>query len=199
MDAAVWTTDEQGRPCSCAISVGMEEDRFYLFDAEAVLSASRAIEELALEEASGSLLATMQDFKYFAPYRERYWRLAATLDRVRVIAKGRTPPSRDHVKFLACVPRALAPFWTVLYEGVRTRALLICRQTNGTDLFERKRFVGFYTLDASQIARVRHDIEQILAGKRVKMVEFERLMAIDRAAKRIDAFFDRERKEVESA
>ena len=48
MDASVWNTDEKGKPCSCAISLGMIENRFYLFDSEAVLAASRAIEELAV-------------------------------------------------------------------------------------------------------------------------------------------------------
>ena len=72
MDASVWDTDDKGKPCSCALSAGMVENRFYRFDAEAFLAASHAIEELALEEACGFLLATMQEFRHFEPHRERY-------------------------------------------------------------------------------------------------------------------------------
>ena len=39
-------TDERGGPSACAIAGGMEENTLYLFDAEAVLSASHTIEEL---------------------------------------------------------------------------------------------------------------------------------------------------------
>lgn len=199
MDAAVWNTDERGKPCSCAISGGMEENRVYLFDAEAVASASHAIEELALEDANGSLLATMQDFKHFEPHRERYWQLAATLNRVRVVAKGRIRPPHDHLKFILNAHGAIAPFWTVLYEGAQIQALLICRQVNDAEVFEHKRFAGFYTFSTDLIARVRRDIEQILAGRRRRLAEFERMIALDRAAKQIHASFDHERKAVEAA
>src|SRR5206468_11554281 len=107
MDASVWNTDEQGRPCSCAVAGGLLENHFYLFDAEAILAASHAIEELALEEANGLLLATMQEFKYFEPHRERYWQLAATLEEARVIAKGKRPPRHGHLKFNATNHRTL--------------------------------------------------------------------------------------------
>src|SRR5437879_13501270 len=115
MDASVWNTDEKGKPCSCALSSGMMENHFYRFDAEAILAVSHAIEELALEEANGFLLATMQEFKNFEPHRERYWQLAATLEDARVIAKGRRLPRHVHLKFIATDATTLAPFWTVLY------------------------------------------------------------------------------------
>ena len=199
MDAAVWNTDERGQPCSGPISGGTDENRFYLFDAEAVLSASHAIEEMALEEARGSLLATMQDFKWFEPHRERYWQLAATLDRVRVVARGRRRASHNRLEFVAGSHPAIAPFWTVLYEGGSFCAMLICRESDGAVVFNDKRFLGFYTFDSTLIARVRRDIEQILAGTSSRMTEFERLVGIDRAAKQANALFERERKLVEAA
>ena len=178
MDATVWNTDEKGKPCSCAISTGMIENHFYRFDAEAVLAASHAIEELALEEANGFLLATMQDFRHFDPHRERYWQLAATLKEAHVIAKGRKPPRHGHLKFIATERQPLAPFWTVLYQGHHCQAMLVCRQADGAKIFEQKRFDGFYTFNPDLIGRVRRDIEEILAGCAARMREFERLLGM---------------------
>src|SRR2546423_8444217 len=199
MDASVWNTDERGKPASCALSTGMEENHIYLFDADAMLAASHAIEELALEEANGFLLATMQEFRHFEPHRERYWQLAATLREVRVVAKGRRPARHGHLKFAGTNHNALALFWTVLYQGHHRQALLICRQTNGAGVFEQKRFDGFYTFNPGLIARVRRDVEEILSGRSSTMREFERLQTIDRAAKWLGAEFAREHKAVEEA
>ena len=199
MDASVWNTDEHGKPCSCAVAGGLLENHFYLFDAEAVLAASHAIEELALEEANGTLLATMQGFKHFEPHRERYWQLAATLADVRVLAHGKQPPRHGPLKFIAANHQALGPFWTVLYQGHRRQAMLVCRQTHAAKIFEEKRFEGCYTFDREWIARVRQGLEQILAGRASRMREFERLQAIDQAAKKLAAEFTREQKAVDSA
>ncbi len=199
MDASVWNTDERGRPSSRAVAGGMLENHLYLFDAEALLAASHAIEELALEEANGTLLAAMQGFKHFEPHRERYWQLAATLADVRVIAHGKQPPRHGHLKFNTTNHQALGPFWTVLYQGHRRQAMLVCRQTNAPKTFEEKRFEGCYTFNRELIARVRQDLEQILAGRAPRMREFERLLAIDQAAKKLAAEFTREHKAVDSA
>jgi hypothetical protein len=199
MDASVWNTDEHGKPCSCAVAGGLLENHFYLFDAEAVLAASHAIEELALEEANGTLLATMQGFKHFEPHRERYWQLAATLADVRVIAHGKQPPRHGHLKFIATNHKALRPFWTVLYQGHRRQAMLVCCQTHTAKIFEEKRFEGCYTFNRELIARVRQDLEQILAGRASRLREFERLLAIDQASKKLAAEFMREQKAVDSA
>ena len=199
MDAAVWNTDEKGKPCSCALSGGMLENHFYLFDAEAILAGSHAIEELALEAANGFLLATMQEFKNFEPHRERYWQLAATLEEARVIGKGKRPARHGHLKFIAINHKTLESFWTVLYQGHHCQAMLMCRQANGATVFEQKRFDGFYTFNPDLIHRVRRDIEEILSGRASQMREFERLLAIDRAAKRLGAEFAREHRVVEDA
>ena len=199
MDASVWNTDEHGRPCSCAVAGGILENHFYLFDAEAILAASHAIEELALEEANGTLLATMQGFKHFEPHRERYWQLAATLADVRVVAHGKQPPRHGHLKFIATNHEALGLFWTVLYQGHHRQAMLVCRQTNTAKTFEEKRFEGCYTFNRELIERVRQDLDQILAGRAPRMWEFERLLVIDQAAKKLAAVFTREHKAVDGA
>ena len=199
MDASVWNTDEHGRPNSCAVTGGLLENHFYLFEAEALLAASHAIEELALEEANGTLLAAMQEFKHFEPHRERYWQLAATLADVRVVAHGKQPPRHGHLKFIATNHKALGSLWTVLYQGHRGQAMLVCRQTNRAKAFEEKRFEGCYTFDREWIARMRQDLDQILAGRAARLQEFERLIAIDQAAKKLAAEFTREHKAVDNA
>lgn len=199
MDAAIWNTDEHGRPVFGATADGLEENTFYLFDAEAVLSASHAIEELALDEATGSLLATFQDLRNFDAHHDRYWQLAATLDDVRVIGRGRKRASHDHLKFVLTTHQALAPFWIVLYQGRRTEAMLVCRQVRAAPVFERKRFIGFYALNGGLIARVRRDLEDILAGRGSTMREFDRLLALDQAAKQVNLRFAREQQAVEAA
>ena len=95
--------------------------------------------------------------------------------------------------------KSLASFWTVLYQGHHHQAMLVCRQVNDARPFEQKRFDGFYTFNPGLIARVRGDIEDILAGRASPMREFERLHAIDRAAKWLGAEFAREHKAVEEA
>src|SRR5205814_6651958 len=58
---------------------------------------------------------------------------------------------------------------------------------------------GCYTFSRELIARVPQDLEQIVAGRASRMREFERLLAIDRAAKKLAAEFTREHKAVDSA
>jgi len=87
----------------------------------------------------------------------------------------------------------------VLYRGHRCQALVIGQQADGGKTFEHKRFDGFYTFNPDLIARVRRDIEEILAGRASWMREFERLLAIDRTAKQLDAEFARGHKVVEGA
>ena len=77
--------------------------------------------------------------------------------------------------------------------------MLVCRQTNTAKTFEEKRYEGCYTFNRELIARVRQDLEQILAGRAPRMREFERLLAIDQAAKKLAAEFTREHKAVDSA
>ena len=199
MDARVWNTDEKGNPSTCALSTGMAENQFYRFDAESILAASHAIEELALEAATGTLLAGMQEFKYFEPHRERYWQLAATLESVRVIAKGRRPSRHGHLNFINAPHRVMAPFWTVLYQGHSFQAMLVGRQANSARDFEQKRFDGFYTFDPALIDRIRRNIEAILAGRAAKMLEFERFRAIDLAGKRLGEEFARGHRALEGA
>ena len=199
MEAAIWNTDIRGRPVSCAMSQGMGTNGFFLFDAEATLAVSHAIAELALEEASGRLLAMFQEFKNFEPHRERYWQLAATLDQVQVIGHGKKPAVHGRLKFIAVGQREAAGFWAVLYQGRSVQVLFIARQANDAKLFEERRFSGFYTFRPWIIERVREDIVALCSGRRETITEFERMATIDQAAKHLVRGFRREHECVDAA
>ena len=199
MDASVWETDAGGKPDRVSLPARLAEKVFYLFDAEAMLAASHAIEDLAMEEATGNLWRTFPDFGDFEPHRERYTQLAATIASVHVLAAGRKPRPQPHVRFVNVGRSVLRQFWVVLYQGRRCRALLMCRQVNDTSALEDRRFVGFYTFSPQVIARVRGDVDALVGGKRIALPEFQRLRALDHASKRLLVQFDRERAAVETA
>ena len=138
--ALVRETDEHGRPGRNALTAGLGENAFYLFDAEAMCAVGHAIEDMALEDANGSLLAAFQQFKNFEPHRERYLHLAATIDRAEILATGAAPRSTRHLKFTRDAKGALQDYWIVLYEGRRRQALMIGRQTNQAAAFDYKQF-----------------------------------------------------------
>lgn len=199
MEAVAWGLDAGGKPAVNALTSGLNENTFYLFDAEAMLAVGHAIEDLALDAAAGRLLAVFQEFKQFEPMRERYWQLGATLDEVQVLGYGRKPARNGRVKYGHLGQSPLKDFWVVLYEGRRQQALLFCRQVNKTGLFEEKKFVGFYTFDLGLPARVRQEIADCLRGRCRGLLEFHRLLALDRAYRLIQGDFTREQQAVESA
>lgn len=198
-DAAVIAVDasEQSEPVA---SVDLlNGNTFYLFSSDALLAASHAIEDLALDEANGMLLAVLQDFDHFTAERERYALLAATLDGVQVVGYGRKPRHCGRVQFIAASQSALKDFWVVMYQGRHTQALVMSRQTRRTRAFEDRTFVGFYTFDARLIARVRRDIECLLHGESPDLHEYDRLRQIDRTVKEVRMVLHQEQLALESS
>lgn len=193
MDAEIWELDTGGKPGSSALEGELRENIFYFFDAEAVNAINHAIEELALEEATGQFLALYQRFSDFEPHRERYWQLGATLDRVEVRAAGRKPRRHGRVRFIGLQQSVLRRFCLVLYQGSRVQALLVGRAEKGPGA---PRFSGFYSLNRRLIERVRKDLEALLAGQATAFAEFDRQHALDRAAKQIEAEFSRQKQAV---
>jgi hypothetical protein len=171
---------------------------FYLFSSDALLAASHAIEDLALDEANGSLLVVLQDFDNFNNDRERYALLAATIDGVEIVGCGRKPRHCGRVQFITADQNALKDFWVVLYQGRQTQALVMSRQTHRTNTFEDRTFVGFYTFDARLIARVRQDIECLLHGESPGLREYDRLREIDRTVKEVRLVLRQEQLALES-
>ncbi|NDE85893.1 MAG: hypothetical protein EB056_07745, partial [Verrucomicrobia bacterium] len=61
-------------------------DVTHLFNHEAMLAVSHAIEDLAADIGEGELVSTFQHVNHFVPQRDRYLNLAKRLDAVRVWA-----------------------------------------------------------------------------------------------------------------
>lgn len=197
-DAGIFEVDCEGNP-SATPSTEIVENDFYLFDAEALIAFNYAIEEIALEEASGSFLAAIQDFRQFEPLSERYWQLAATLDDVQVIGAGRAPRKGDNIKFCNCGTSELGKFWIVLYQGDTSKVLFLGEQINDARSFEEKKFVGFYTFNERVINQARQDVIDLLGGRCPDLKGFGELRGIDRAAKRLKVEFAREQQALELA
>jgi diguanylate cyclase/two-component system sensory protein len=193
MNADIRETSAAGKAGRLVRGPELKDDTFYVFDAEAICSLSHAIEDVALDAASGTLLSAFQAFKNFEAHRERYRQLAVTIDRVQVCAAGRRPKAARHVQFLRDTKGRLRPYWAVLYAGPARQALLVGRETTNAREWDDKRFLGFYSFDARVIARVVADVQDLATSRAKEMREFLRLRAIDRAAKELDTLLARER------
>lgn len=191
-------TDSQGKSATAIPLDNVRENNFYLFDSDSLLAFGHTIEDLALEEASGSLLAAMQDAAQFDPYRERYWQLATTLDDVQLVATGKLA-RLGKVKFCADAKELVKKFWMVLYEGPKFQAMLLCEQMNDAKKFEEKKFVGFYTFNPRIIAQAREDMAESLGGDCPGLKRFAGLQQMDQAAKKIKVGFAREKEAMDIA
>jgi DICT domain-containing protein len=199
LDAVVWETDASSQPRHNALLKDLNEDTFYYFDAEAMLAVRLAIEDQALDEANGVLLAAVQDFRYFDPLRDRYWQLAATVDQVKVLGFGPKPRRNGRVKFIDIGEKHLGEYWIVLYQGRRRQAMLVCRQTNRSKRFEEKQFIGLYSFDPRVIDRVHRDLTDHLRGRNDTLREYQRLRAVDQTAKQVQTAFNRERQKLQNS
>lgn len=199
MEALVREIDATGTPTREVSPGALKENVFYHFDAEAMAAVGHAIEDLALEEANGSLFAACQDFRHFDANRERYEQLGGTIAGVQVLAGGKAPRRMRGVKLIKDARGVGRDFWAVLFQGKPVSALLLCRQAGGARVFEEKKFTGFFTFDARVIARVRADLDALASGRGSAMREFARLAAIDQVAREIEGEFLRERAAVNAA
>ncbi len=199
VDAEVRTVDCYGQPENPRGVEALRGDTFYHLDYEAMLAASHAIEDLALEEGNGSFLATCRDFSTFSQERERYALLATTIDEVIIVAGGRKPRPCCRIQFIAAHDSVIRDFRTVLYQGRHTQAMLLTRLADSACLVKDRKYVGFYSFDARLVARVRQDIADLLQGAVPNLREYDRMHAIDHTVKHARAVFFREQQELEAA
>jgi DICT domain-containing protein len=139
---------------------GLADNVFYEFDADSMIAIWHAIEDIALEEASGSLVAAIQEYSWVESQRERYEQLALTLDNVEIIGSGPAAAGRriPRAKLVADKKGAAKRFRAVLYEGRRVQVGFVAEQENDAKDFEARRFTGFYTFDPGLITRLRADL-----------------------------------------
>lgn len=199
MEPAVWKTDAEGNPDGDGITDELDENTFYLFHPEGLQAVTHAIEDIALEEGRGKLMAAVQDYKQFEPQRERYWQLAATLDDVQIIATGKSPRKNGRLKYCNDSKSLFKKFWIVIYEGLHCRTMFLAEQSNKATHFEEKKFIGFYTFNSKLIDQAAEEIANVLGGHCPHLKQFHQLHTVDRAAKQIAIEFAREKKAMEIA
>lgn len=162
-----------------ALERGLVDNVFYDFDADSLVAIWHAVEDIALEEAKGSLLAAVQEFSWLESQRERYEQLALTLDEVRVIGTGSAPRRNPRLKLMTDKKGTFNRFRAILYSGPRTEVAFVAEQTNKGRDFDARRFNGFYTFEPALAGRLRTDVTDLSCR------EFQRQRAIYDAGREI--------------
>ncbi|HKQ36741.1 MAG TPA: DICT sensory domain-containing protein, partial [Verrucomicrobiae bacterium] len=139
---------------------------FYEFDADSLVAVCHALEDIALEEANGSLIATIQEFSWLETQRERYEQLALTLDEVEVIGTGTIPKRIARLALRSDKKGALKKYRSMTYMGSRVQVAFVAKQTNDAKDFEGRRFTGFYTFEPRLVSRLRADVIREFARQR---------------------------------
>jgi hypothetical protein len=139
-------------------------DITHVFNNEAMLAISHAIEDLAAEVREGELLATFQKMENFSYQRRRYAGLSRDLDAVRVWASGRPPARAGKIDFVPILRPELEKYWVVLFSSPQAHAVLVCRQANEATTFAEKVFTGFYSFNPFLVESIRRHFNLISCG-----------------------------------
>jgi len=139
-------------------------DITHVFNNEAMLAISHAIEDLAAEVREGELLATFQKMENFQYQRKRYAGLSRDLDAVRVWASGRPPARAGKIDFVPIFRKELERYWVVLFASPHAHAVLVCRQANEAQRFGDKIFTGFYSFNPFLVESIRRHFNLISCG-----------------------------------
>jgi hypothetical protein len=148
-------------------------DITHLYNNQAMLAVSHAIEDMASEVREGELISTFQNFENFKYQKKRYVGLSKDLDAVRVWGEG-TPPKRcPRIDFVPVFHDELKKYWVVVFSSPSQHAALVCRQVNKSDVFDKKIFAGFYTFNPFVVESVRRQFNLVSVGLDVLVKEFE--------------------------
>jgi len=156
------------------IAVLPVSDVTHLFNHEAMLAASHAIEDLARDTGCGELIATFQRIENFAPQQKRYLEIAGEIDAVRVWAEGEPLSRSSAIDFIPIFHPLLARYWVVLFESPEIHAVLFCKQANDAGEFARKIFSGFYSFNPFLVRCIRRRFSLLSAGMDGVVSHFER-------------------------
>ena len=168
-----------------ANDTGLAENVFYEFDADSFLALWHAVEDMALEEAAGWLIASIQEFSWLESQRERYEQLALTLDHVEVIGTGPTPRRIPRVRFKTEKKGALKKYRSIVYQGPQVQVAFLAEQANDAKDFDARRFIGFYTFESRLVERLKADPVREFARQRAihnADREIQRELAVQREA-----------------
>ena len=152
-------------------------DVTHLFNHEAMLAASHAIEDLAHDTGCGELIAPFQRIENFIPQQERYQQIADEIDAVRVWAEGEPTRRPSSIDFVPIFHPLLVRYWVVLFESPDVHAVLFCKQANEAQDFARKIFSGFYSFNPFLVRCIRRRFSLLAAGVDGVVAHFERNFA----------------------
>lgn len=189
--------DGEGQPGPEAFK--LTDNRFYHFNGEAANGFVQAVEELAIEEADGTLLTVLGEFSGFEAVRERYEQLAMALDRVEVIGSGRTPRLIRRIRFIPDSSGRCRDFLAAVYTGRNGSVWFAAGRIPATRKSNTQSYRGLYGFSARRAARLRQEFLETASGRAAGLPEFARLLAIDQFAKQLDAEFSRQKEEMLAA
>lgn len=167
------------------------ENRFYHYDADGIAAICHAIEVLASEEASGTLLSLIGQFAEFEPHRECYSQLAATIQAVQVFGTGRMPRPIAHLRFRK--DARSERFRGVVYSGNGHQVAFIGESVAGADAW-----TGFYSVAPELVGRITDELAAP-SPKDGAFREFRRLAAIDEAARQLEGRLREQREALDTA
>jgi hypothetical protein len=139
-------------------------DITHVFNNEAMLAISHAIEDLAGEVREGELISTFQKLDNFLPQKKRYLGLAKDLDAVRVWGNGMIPARCPSIDFIPIFRPDLEKYWIVLFASPESHAVLVCRQINTAKDFSNKVFAGFYSFNPFLTESIRRHFNLMSCG-----------------------------------
>ena len=194
-DAHIRHRTAEGRPGEEALPGSLKENRFYYFDEDACQAFFHAIEDLAMEEARGTLVALVPSFKEFEAQRERYEQIAVTVDKVAVAGPGRIPKPIHRVHLTEASRKIADAYRMISFHAGKVEVIFIARAAGGGS----HQFVGFFSFNPRLTQRMRSALTDALGGATGEMREFERLLGVDQAAKQIEVDLNRQREAMERA
>jgi hypothetical protein len=155
-----------------------QSDLTHVFNNDAMLAISHAIEDLAGEVREGELVSTFQKLENFLPQKKRYNGLAEDLDAVRVWGHGIPPKGCRKIDFVPIFRPELEKYWLVLFSSEKTSAVLVCRQVNQASDFSKKLFAGFYSFNPFLVQSIRRQFNLMSCGLDGVMRELEKELKI---------------------
>jgi hypothetical protein len=194
-DAHIRRRTAEGRPGGEALPASLQENRFYYFDEDACQAFFHAIEDLAMEEARGTLVALVPSFKEFMAHRERYEQIGVTIDKVAVAGAGRIPKPIHRVHLTEASRKIAENYRMISLQAGKLEVMFIARAAGGGS----HQFVGFFSFNARLAQRMRAALTATLGGGSGELPEFERLLGVDQAAKQIEVDLNRQREAMDRA
>lgn len=167
-----------------------QSDITHLFNNEAMLAISHAIEDLALEERKGELISTFQKLENFLPQKKRYNGLAQDLDAVRVWGQGLAPKGCPRIDFIPIFRPELLKYWIVLFSSPKVNAVLVCSQINKSKEFQNKIFAGFYSFNPFLVQSIQRQFNLMSCGLDCVVNQWEKdYRHTTPALKEVDRYF----------